>query len=478
MRRFASLLWTLALAAALACPARAAISAEIIRAFVYEETLYTYMRLENTDQPITRAEAKIGPQSFPASTRLETVRQAGSPVTWLLLVDNSTSMPDFREEAEAFAESLSASSGENTRLILATFGDAFAVVDGNVPPDDLKGAVAAIPMDERITRLHTAINQALDYFEGLPRERNELRCMVILSDAVQYDPSGGVPYEELLERVSGSGVMLHSVGLGNDQASLDSMGRLAEASGGLHQVLGEVSPGDAGTALAEFGETFFVTGFDLVGCSAPIGETAVSVTMAAGSELVGRAETVVDLPELEGVSGEAPAPSQTLPPSSESQSGAASGGAAAPEPFEEDDLTWVFPAAASAAVLAVLAVVVLVLRRRQAAPAEDVLPAPETVRGVYMRLVVLEGALASGPEELELTEPLFIGSDPGCTIVLRAGDGEERHARVFLTGGAVYLEDLQTLGGTMVNGTRLDLPRVLRSGDSVTIGGLTFQLKF
>lgn len=478
MRRFASLLWTLALAAALACPARAAVSAEIIRAFVYEGTLYTYMRLENTDQPITRAEAKIRLQSFPASTRLETVRQAGSPVTWLLLVDNSTSMPDFREEAEAFAESLSASSGENTRLILATFGDAFAVVNGDVPPDDLKGAVAAIPMDEHITRLHTAINQALDYFEGLPRERNELRCMVILSDAVQYDPSGGVPYEELLERVSGSGVMLYSVGLGNDQASLDSMGRLAEASGGLHQVLGEVSPEDAGTALAEFGETLFVTGFDLAGCSAPIGETAVSVTMAAGSELVGRAETVVDLPELEGVSGEAPAPSQTLPPSSESQSGAASGSAAAPEPFEEDDPAWVFPAAAFAAVLAVLAVVLLVLRRRQAAPAEAVLPAPETVRGVYMRLVVLEGALASGPEELELTEPLFIGSDPGCTIVLRAGDGEERHARVFLTGGAVYLEDLQTPGGTMVNGTRLDLPRVLRSGDSVTIGGLTFQLKF
>lgn len=129
--------------------------------------------------------------------------------------------------------------------------------------------------------------------------------MVILSDVVQYDPGGGVPYEELLERVSGSGVMLYSVGLGNDQASLDSMGR-----------------------LAEFGDAFFVTGFDLAGCSAPVGETAVSVTMAAGSELVGRAEMVVDLPELEGVSGEVPAPSQTLPPSFESQSGAASGRAA------------------------------------------------------------------------------------------------------------------------------------------------------
>lgn len=90
-------------------------------------------------------------------------------MTWLLLVDNSTSMPVFREEAEAFAESLSASGGENTRLILATFGDAFSVVNGDVPPDDLKGAIAAIPMNERVTRLHTAINQALDYSEGLPQ---------------------------------------------------------------------------------------------------------------------------------------------------------------------------------------------------------------------------------------------------------------------------------------------------------------------
>lgn len=370
---------------------------------------------------------------------------------------------------------------ENGRVGRIRFHDlrhTFAVADEDVPADGLREAISAVPMDERITRLHTAIDQALDYFEGLPRERNELRCMVILSDAVQYDPSGGVPYEELLERVSRSGVMLHSVGLGDDSESLESLGRLTEASRGLHQVLGEVSPEDAGTALAEFGDAFFVTGFDLAGCTAPAGETAVSVTMTAGSELAGRAETTVDLPELEGVSGEATAPSQMLPPSSEGQSGAASGGAAAPEPSEEDDPAWVVSAAASAAVLAVLAVVVLVLRRRQAAPAENVLPAPETVRGVYMRLVVLEGALASGPEELELTEPLFIGSNPGCTIVLRAGDGEECHAKVFLAGGAVYLKDLQTPGGTAVNGTRLDGPQVLRSGDSVTIGTLTFQLKF
>lgn len=477
MRHLKSTFLALAAALALCVSALAAGGAEIVRAFVYDGTLYTYMRLEDTDQPITRAEAKIGTQTFPASTRLETVRQAGSPVTWLLLVDNSTSMPAFREEAEAFAESLAASGGENSRFILAAFGDAFAVVNGDVPPDDLKEAITALPMDERITRLHTAIDQALDYFEALPRERNELRCMVILSDAVQYDPSGGVPYEELLERVSGSGVMLHSVGLGGDQASLDRMGRLAETSGGLHQVLGGVSPEDAGTALTEFGNEFFVTGFDLAGCAAPAGKTAVSVTMAAGGELVGRMEAAVDLPDLEGVPGEAPAPSRT-PPASESRSGGIPGGAAVPDSAEEGLPTWVVPAVIAAAALAVLTLGLRRLRRKSPEKARSPAAVPETVRGVYMRLVVLEGTLVSGPEELELTEPLFIGSGPGCTIVLRAEDGEERHARVFLAGGAVYLEDLRTPGGTAVNGVRLDLPQALRSGDSITVGEVTFQLKF
>lgn len=477
MRQFASLLLTLALAAALCCPARAA-SAEVIRAFVYDGTLYTYLRLEDTDQPITRAEARIGTQTFPASTRLETVRQAGSPVTWLLLVDNSTSMPAFRAEAEAFVESLSASGGENTRFILSTFGNAFAVVNEDVSPEELKEAVSAVPMDEQTTRLHTAIGQALDYFEGLPRQRNELRCLVILSDAVQYDPDGGVPYEELLERVSGSGVMLHSVGFGADLSSIERMGRLAEASGGLHQVLGTVLPEDAGTALTEFGNEFFVTGFDLTGCTAPAGETAVSVTMAAGSQLVGRVEAVVDLPELENIPREVPTPSQTPSPSA-GQSGGVSGGAAAPDTSGESLPVWVVPAVIAAAMLAVLALVALVvLRRKNSGKNDSQASTPKAAQGVHMRLVVLEGALASGPEELELTEPLFIGSGPICTIALRDEDGEERHARVFLANGAVYLEDLQTPCGTAVNGMRLDVPQVLRSGDSITIGGLTFQLKF
>ena len=98
-------LWPLFLLAALCLcvSALAAGSAELVRTFVYGDTLYAYVDITGTDQPITKADAKIGAQTFPASDTLRTVRQAGSPVTYLLLLDASTSMPGYAAEVRAFA---------------------------------------------------------------------------------------------------------------------------------------------------------------------------------------------------------------------------------------------------------------------------------------------------------------------------------------------------------------------------------------
>ena len=111
MRRLTSIFLALLLAGLMCTGALAAGSVEIVRAFVYDGTLYTYVSMNGMEKPVTKAEARVGGQTFSAADRLETVRQAGAPVTWLLLVDNSTSMPAFRQEAEEFAQSL-AQSGE------------------------------------------------------------------------------------------------------------------------------------------------------------------------------------------------------------------------------------------------------------------------------------------------------------------------------------------------------------------------------
>ena len=320
MKHFLSGVLALVLTAALSCPARAGASAQIIRAFVYDGTLYTYMSIDGTEKPVTKAEVKIGGQTFAASGRLETVRQAGSPVTCLLLVDNSNSMPAFRQEAEDFAESLAQSGGENSRFILAAFGDTFAITGEDVPAEELAEAVKSLPLDEKVTRLHTAIDQAIDYFESVPREGNELRCLVVLSDGVQYDPNGGIPYEELLKKVEQSDVMLHSVGLGDDIQALESLGKLAGASGGLHQVLDEaLSPQSAGAALADASGNLFVTGFDLSGGAFSGGTGKAAVTLASGGELLCRAETEVELPEQEETAESAP--DRSLPDAGHTASG-------------------------------------------------------------------------------------------------------------------------------------------------------------
>lgn len=469
MKRFFSLLTAAVLAAALCGQALAAGSAELVRTFIYENTLYTYVALTGTDQPITKAETKLGNQTFPADHKLETVRQAGSPVTYLLLVDNSNSMPPFREEVAAFGAALAQASGENTRYILATFGDDFSLVSEEVPAGELAEQLSAIPFDETVTRLHTSMDHALDYLESLPREGNELRAMVVLSDAVQYDPNGGVPYETLLDRIEHSDVMLHSVGFGDDAASLDSLGTLAGASGGTHQVIGAASAQDAATLLSDSLGGLFVTGFDLSGCTTSGEDQTVSITFAAGAELVCRAESTVDIPAVDNEPAyPAPQTPGTALPAKEP------GNDPAAAPVQREEQLPVGILAALAVVVAVLVVIVCMQRlQRKKKPAP-----PPKPSGIYMRLEVLQGELAELKSEFILDRELIIGRDEICDIVFDSSAVSHRHARIFTADGAVYLEDLSSQNGTCVNGLPIHMAVVLHSGDEISVGDAVFRFKF
>ena len=469
MKRFFSLLTAAVLAAALCGQALAAGSAELVRTFIYENTLYTYVALTGTDQPITKAEAKLGNQTFPADHKLETVRQAGSPVTYLLLVDNSNSMPPFREEVAAFGAALAQSSGENTRYILATFGDDFSLVSEDVSAGELAEQIAAIPFDETVTRLHTSMDHALDYLESLPREGNELRAMVVLSDAVQYDPNGGVPYETLLDRIEHSDVMLHSVGFGDDAASLDSLGTLAGASGGTHQVIGAASAQDAATLLSDSLGGLFVTGFDLSGCTTSGEDQTVSITFAAGGDLVCRAESTVD---ILAVDNEPATPAPQTPGTALPAKEPGNDPAAAPAQREEQLPVGIL--AALAVVVVVLVTIVCMQRlRRKKVPAPTAEPS-----GIYMRLEVLQGELVEPKSEFILDRELIIGRDETCDIVFDSSAVSHRHARIFTADGVVYLEDLSSQNGTCVNGLPIHMAVVLHSGDEISVGDAVFCFKF
>ena len=475
MKRILPLLMAALLLPALSLGAAAAGQAEIVRAFGVGETLYTYVDLGEGGQPITRAEATLDGRTFQTTGRLETVRQAGSPVSYLLMVDASTSMPGFQEDVVGFAESLAEHSGENTRFTLATFGDGFQVIGEDVAPEEVPEQLAGLQYSEPITQLHSAIGQALDYFEDLSRQGNELRSLVVLTDAVEYDPQGGIPYDTLLERMERSDVMLHAIGFGDDRAALDRLNQLVQASDGSQWEIGEACTADqAADQLVEYTGRLFVLGFDLSGYVSDGEEQPLSLVFSSGAELVGQAESQVVLPVSQDPGAEPEPDSGTELPAPEPEPG---GGAPAaqPEAPEEQPENSALPLAIGigAAVLVVILAAVVLSRRKK--PEEVPQPAPA---GIYMRLEVVRGAQRTERTEFTLRDELHIGRDPACDIAFDDETLSLRNSRVFLDQGAVYLEDLQSQNGTRVNGAPVYAPVRLRSGDEIAVGDAVFRLKF
>lgn len=452
-----------------------------VRVFVYENTLYSYMELEDIHSPVTQAEVKIGNQSFPASGRLETVRQAGFPITYLLLVDNSTSMPPFREQLVEFGRQLASSGGENTRFILATLGDDFQILSENVPAEELSAQLAAMPFDENVTRLHTCIDSALDYFEQLPRQGAELREMVVITDAVQYDPSGGVPYEELSERIRQSDVMLHSFGLGSDVGALERLGKMTEASGGIHQVPGaELTAAEAADVLSEMGGNLMVTDFDLTGCTTSGKAQKVSFTFASRGTLIGSGEAVVDLPDVSaGFASETDALEERTDNgesgfSAAKQENTLSAETAPEQPSETGLLPFIIGAGA---VLAVLIFIWILAGRKKKKQEFQELPDPDT-SGIYMKIDALDHALASSQTEFTLNGELTVGRDAGCSLVLNSSTAPLKAVRIFPDNGFIRMEVLDSQAMVLVNGEPVNGVETLRSGDRISIDGLTFRPLF
>jgi len=89
--------------------------------------------------------------------------------------------------------------------------------------------------------------------------------------------------------------------------------------------------------------------------------------------------------------------------------------------------------------------------------------------GPSYRLVMHAGPLAGRAFPLEKNE-IFIGRDLQNDIVINDPEVSRRHARLFLQGNHVVIEDLGSTNGTTVNGQRLLGPYTLRPGETIIFG--------
>jgi pSer/pThr/pTyr-binding forkhead associated (FHA) protein len=73
-------------------------------------------------------------------------------------------------------------------------------------------------------------------------------------------------------------------------------------------------------------------------------------------------------------------------------------------------------------------------------------------------------------------EPVIIGRGSDCQIKLDDDYSSTRHARLFLSDGQWWVEDLGSTNGTYLNGQRLTRPVAAEIGGSIRIGRTTLNL--
>jgi len=112
------------------------------------------------------------------------------------------------------------------------------------------------------------------------------------------------------------------------------------------------------------------------------------------------------------------------------------------------------------------------------APAPATPPAAEpkkTRRTKPWRLRVVAPAGDAG-KAFEVDGELTIGRAPGCGIALPQDSYlSQIHARAIERDGELYVEDLGSTNGTLVNGTRITTPQRIKKGDRVQAGATVLE---
>jgi len=99
---------------------------------------------------------------------------------------------------------------------------------------------------------------------------------------------------------------------------------------------------------------------------------------------------------------------------------------------------------------------------------DDTLPAG--VQEEFGHYLVVIGGTSLG-RRLRLDEqPITIGRDPSCDLVLASPDVSRRHCRLQLVAGEVFATDLRSTNGTYIDGKRAEESMLLPDGSILEVG--------
>lgn len=535
-RKLLSLLLALMILLQLPAAASANDSADIqaaVRAAYWSSgKVYAFADFPQAEAPETLDVSLMFNNQVIGTTKPALLKNTNTTAHYLLLVDNSMSMGQHRSWVFSFVQEVMKAQTDSIRVSVAFFDREFQLVDTGMDSwSEVRSALWKTTNNKEETDIGGAVAWALEYLGDETGKTGDVNNLVVITDGEPWysgsQKKNADAKEQAVQNASAMmaaypEVAVHTLCLGTWEENIHSV---LSAGKGLHLEAGSSAAAKkAGAELSEYMDglctmAFTLNGYDgveyitddlklCVGTHwSSVGHLRNIDQEPAAAPIVVPVVPVIPAPEGEAEPTDPteestePAEGETEPTEGETEpteegivpTEALPDGQGSEDPtqdtvpdetveetgIDETEETvlpdaaeekggpgWLIPAIAAAAVILVLAVLLLLKKCR--APKDS----------VRMRVEVLSGRVAKLKKDYYLTDQLLIGTDKRCHIVIDDPGAAPSNTRIFKRGQMIYIEDMDSPGGTVLGGMRIYSSNRLRSGDDITIGTVTLRILF
>ncbi len=482
---------------------------KIVQTFSQDSNLYAYVNFPE-EKEINTLIAKVvidGNNSYKQVEPIEKVADASEPISYMFLIDISTSMPDYEDSIKMFISNFMTSAGDDSSFAIATFGKSLDIIcDFTDKQEEITSKLSKVEYNVRQTSLYTSLINTIDYYEDKERTQGEIFNIVVITDGIEYDKNG-VTIDEVYAKLKASSVMVHTFGLptkSSDQDDIEEseealkvLGSFSRNSYGVHTVLGYANSTEAELAESITGyiHNLYITKYKISEDEISGGGHNVKIVFAStgenGDVFSAEGTLYIPYPEVTMLEDELPIPQITSSPDQTEEPEVS----ATPSEFPSDvgeisakeetdtDVGVVASEANGSSIyltiiiatsILVIFLVMIIIAMKLRKKKRRVSP----INGIFMKVEILSDSCTLKNNEFYLTEELIIGRETGCNIRLKNKDVSKRNSKLYVRDNVVYIEDLNSTNGTAINSMKIFSPNKLRSGDVISIGSVAFILKF
>lgn len=473
----------------LCCAAAAQTSDPVIRsAYWTEDVLYTFVQFpqeapEDLEVSLFVNNSRQEGKAHPAS-----LRDAGGAVHVMLLVDTSSSMDIYAYYVNTFAQNLMAGCG-GLDITVASMGTEFRIAaTGLTRWEDAQTTLRLLDYRYDGSDICGGTAKALEYLGEMDYPAGELCSLVVITDGVPWysnTPEVEAEREEQAAAAAAARMDMYPEVLVNTLCLRDWEEKTfaaLSAGRGLHLTAGaSIDAGNAGKALADCLDSLYTVTFPLAGYADTARITdSVQLCVENSWFSVGNIRNL-DMAPVWGTEGAVEIPPVEV---SETQDGEG-----AESPFRQltglDTEGWSISAAsgqeeqvpraiawivgvgiaAAAVAIGILLAVWILAKRKHAA-------------SIRMQVEILSEGAVRTKELHYLRKELLIGTGKQCDIVIREPQAAPVNTRIYKQGPMIYVEDMGSPQGTVLNGMRIFSSNRLRSEDEITIGGTVLRFLF